>query len=64
MTGYHFHPEAEIDLNQIWDYIADDNVSAADRVLADIHRAVMHGHRSPRVMAAIMRSRENRPPGV
>jgi toxin ParE1/3/4 len=105
MTEYDFHPEAEIDLNEIWDYIADDNVSAADRVIADIHIAlehlvpfphsgyhrtdltnrplrfirvrdyliayapdekplwviaVMHGHRSPRVMAAILRGREER----
>lgn len=26
--------------------------------------AVMHGHRSPRVMAAILRGREDRPPGA
>ena len=104
MAEYDFHPEAEIDLDEIWDYIADDSVSAADRVIAHIHRglenvvhfpysghrrtdltnrplrfirvrdyliayapdkkplwiiAVMHGHRSPRVMAAILRGREN-----
>lgn len=103
MTGYDFHPEAETDLDEIWDFIADDNIDAADRVIADIlqalsslvpfphqgHRrpdltsrplrfkrvrdyliayapdesplwviAVMHGHRSPRVMAAILRGRE------
>ena len=103
MTGYDFHPEAEADLNEIWGYIAADSVNAADRVIADIHRAlenlvpfphqghkrpdlttrpvrfkwvrgyliayasdekplwviaVMHGHRSPRVMAAILRGRE------
>ena len=103
MTGYDFHPEAEADLNEIWGYIAADSVNAADRVMADIHRAlenlvpfpnqghkwpdlttrpvrfkwvsdhliayapdekplwviaVMHGHRSPRVMAAILRDRE------
>jgi plasmid stabilization system protein ParE len=33
MTQYDFHPEAEIDPTEIWDYIADDNVSAADRVV-------------------------------
>ena len=103
MTGYEFHPEAETDVDEIWDYIAAENASAADRVIADIrqalnnlvpfphqgHRradltsrplrfklvrdyliayapdekplwviAVMHGHRSPRVMAAILRGRE------
>lgn len=105
MTGYEFHPEAEIDLDEIWEYIAAENISAADRVISDIrqaldnlapfphsgHRrtdltgrplrfiivrdyliayapdekplwvvAVMHGHRSPRVMAAILRGREER----
>jgi len=103
MTGYDFHPEAETDLDEIWEFIAADSVSAADRVIEDIqqsleglvsfpHRgyrrpdltgralrfipvrdyliayaperkplwilAVMHGHRSPRVMAAILRGRE------
>ena len=100
MTGYDFHPEAERDLDEIWDFIADDNLPAADRVTEDIiadiealvsaphigHRrpdltsrplrfwsvrnylvayapderplwivAVIHGSRSPRVMAAILR---------
>jgi toxin ParE1/3/4 len=103
MTGYEFHPEAQIDLNEIWEYIAADNINAADQLIADIHLAlnglvsfpqlghqrqdltsrpirfvwmrgyliayapeekplwviaVMHGHRSPRVMAAILRGRE------
>jgi toxin ParE1/3/4 len=102
MTGWDFHPEALLDLDEIWDYIAEDNLDAADRVIADIlsgidslvpfpdqgHRrrdltsrplrfvavhqyliayapdekplwviAVMHGRRSPRVMAAILRGR-------
>ena len=102
MSGYAFHPEAFADLDDIWEYIAKDNIDAADRVIADIfdsvraivasphigHRrpdlttrplrfqrvrdyliayapderplwvvAVMHGHRSPRVMAAILRGR-------
>lgn len=29
MKGYEFHPEAENDLNQIWEYIAEDNPVAA-----------------------------------
>ena len=103
MTRYAFHPEAELDLVQIWDFIAEDSVEAADKVSGEIvarikalvfspyrgHRrrdltsrplrftvvheyliayapdekplwviAVMHGHRSPRVMAAILRGRE------
>ena len=103
MTGYDFHPEARVDLDEIWEFIRVDNVNAADRTIAEIlsavrglisfpgqgHRrpdltsrplrfilvreyriayapdetplwvvAVMHGRRSPRVMAAILRGRE------
>jgi plasmid stabilization system protein ParE len=105
MTGYEFHPEARLDLDEIWEFIRTDNLDAADRVIAEIlsairgvvpfphqgHRrldltsrplrflrvrdyliayapdeeplwviAVMHGHRSPRVMAAILRGREEK----
>jgi len=35
MSGYAFHPDAFADLDEIWEYIAQDNVDAADRVLAD-----------------------------
>jgi toxin ParE1/3/4 len=103
VSGYAFHPEAEIDLDDIWEFIAQDNPEAADRTVDVIeaavdalvpfpnqgHRrrdltsrplrfanagnyliayapektplwviAVMHGSRSPRVMAAILRGRE------
>ncbi len=103
MIGYDFHPEARLDLDEIWEFIRSDNLDAADRVITEVldavralvlfphqgHRrpdltprplrfivvreyliayapdekplwviAVMHGHRSPRVMAAILRSRE------
>jgi hypothetical protein len=27
MTDFRFHPEAEIDLNEIWDFIAEDSIS-------------------------------------
>jgi plasmid stabilization system protein ParE len=37
MSGYAFHPDAFADLEEIWEYIAENNVDAADRVLADIH---------------------------
>ena len=37
MSGYAFHPDAFADLDEIWIYIAEHNVDAADRVLADIH---------------------------
>ena len=103
MNGYRFHPEAEADLDAIWEFIAEDSLEAADRMIDAIeatiealvpfphqgHRlpdltegplrfttagnyliayapdkrplrviAVMHGRRSPRVMAAILRGRE------
>jgi plasmid stabilization system protein ParE len=103
MIAYDFHPEALLDLDEIWEFIRGDNLDAADRLIAEIlgaidalapfpgrgHRrpdltsrplrfllvreyliayapeekplwvvAVMHGRRSPRVMAAILRARE------
>ena len=104
MTDYEFHPEARVDLDDIWELIRADNLPAADRVIAEILAAVralapfpnrghtrpdltsrplrfilvreylialyapdekpfwvvavMHGRRNPRVMAAILRSRE------
>ena len=36
MTGYAFHPEARIDLEEIWDFIRADNLDAADLVVAEI----------------------------
>jgi len=104
MSGYDFHPEALVDLNEIRDYIAYDSSEVADKVVARILKAVrnlvgfpnqghsrtdlttrplrflwvgnyliayapdrkplwviavMNGHRSPRVMAAILRGRES-----
>lgn len=103
MTGYDFHPDAEADIDAIWEFIAEDNPDAADRVIDKIvsaiealvpfpnqghHRtdltsrplrfttaanyliayapdktplwviAIMHGRRSPRVMAGILRGRQ------
>jgi plasmid stabilization system protein ParE len=103
MTGYDFHPEARLDVDEIWEFIRADNLDAADRMIAEIlaaiaalvpfpgqgHRrpdltsrplrfifvreyliayapeekplwvvAVVHGRRSPRLMAAILRGRE------
>jgi len=103
MTGYDFHTEASVDLDDIWEFIAAESLDAADRVIEDIlaaidvlvpfpHQgyrrpdltsrplrftqargyliayapderplwvvAVIHGRRSPRVMAAILRGRE------
>jgi plasmid stabilization system protein ParE len=40
MTGYDFHPEAAIDLDEIWEFIAEDNLDAADKVIMDILAAI------------------------
>jgi plasmid stabilization system protein ParE len=55
MSGYVLHPEALLDLDEIWEFIAQDDIDAADRVLADFLdtiRALVHfpqqGTRRPR----------------
>jgi plasmid stabilization system protein ParE len=103
MTRFAFHPEARLDLDEIWEFIRADNLDAADRVIAEIlsaisgavpfpnqgHKrpdltqrpllfllvreyliayapdeeplwvvAVLHGRRSPRLMASILKSRQ------
>ncbi len=103
MNGFQLHPEAYADIDELWEFIAEDSIDAADRVREKIysaiaalvpfphcgHRrtdltsrplrfvrvydylivyapddkplwvvAVIHGSRSPRVMAAILRGRE------
>ena len=69
MSGYAFHSDAFADLDEIWEYIAEDNLDAADRVIADIHTVLRTlafsphiGHRRPDLtarplMAAILRDR-------
>ena len=54
MTGYAFHPEAEADLVDLWEYIAADNPTAAERVTAELEKALDNlvslpgqGHRRP-----------------
>jgi len=103
--GFRLHPEAALDITEIWEFIASDNVPAAERVRKEIlesilglarfpqkgHRrpdltgrplrfhiirdyliayapdesplwviAVLHGRRNPRVLAAILRGREDK----
>ena len=102
MSGFVLHPQAYADLDEIWEYIAADNLDAADRTREEIYEAiqslvpfpyightrldltanalrfqsvgeyviayapdekplaviaVLHGRRSPRVIAAILHSR-------
>lgn len=40
MTGFVLHPDAYTDLDEIWEYIAADNLDAADRVLEEIYLAI------------------------
>ena len=49
MSEYAIHPEAFADLDGIWEYIAADNIDAADRVLADIYSTLTTLAASPRM---------------
>lgn len=40
MSKFVLHPEAYSDLNEIWEYIAADNLDAADLVLDEIYQAI------------------------
>ncbi len=54
MSGFVLHPDAFADLDEIWEFIAADNLSAADRVVDEIHEAIralvpfpQQGHNRP-----------------
>ena len=47
MSGYAFHPEAFTDLDDIWEFIAQDNLDAADRVLQEIYDAIQSLVKAP-----------------
>ena len=49
MSRHAFHPEAFADLNQIWDYIAEQNVDAADRVIEELFNTVGTLAESPHI---------------
>lgn len=36
MTACDFHPAAAVDLNDIWDFVAEDSPDAADTLIGDI----------------------------
>src|SRR5579871_1600372 len=40
MSGFVLHPEALADLEEVWEFIAADNLEAADRVLDEIRLAL------------------------
>jgi plasmid stabilization system protein ParE len=40
MSGFLLHPAADSDLDEIWEYVAEDNIDAADRLLEEFHNAI------------------------
>jgi plasmid stabilization system protein ParE len=40
MKRFVLHPEAYTDIDELWDYIALDNISAADRIREEIYEAI------------------------
>jgi plasmid stabilization system protein ParE len=54
VTGYEFHPEALLDLDEIWEFVRADDIEAAERTIAEILSAIRalvpfpgQGHRRP-----------------
>jgi plasmid stabilization system protein ParE len=40
MKRFVLHPEAYTDLDEVWEYIASDNIDAADRIREEIYDAI------------------------
>jgi plasmid stabilization system protein ParE len=62
VSTYWLHPDAFADLNDIWEFIAQDSVDAADRVLDEIQKAInmlvrapLAGHLRPDLSSRSMR---------
>ena len=62
MSSYALHPDAFADLDEIWEYIAEGNIDAADGVVDDIFAALRAlvaaphiGHRRPDLTARPLR---------
>lgn len=62
MTGYALHPEAFTDLDDIREYLAEDNPDAADRVIREIFDGICalvafpdQGYRRPNLTARPLR---------
>src|SRR5436853_7179672 len=49
MADYVYSPEARIDLLEIWEYIAKDDLDAADRVEREIEEAILKLVRHPKL---------------
>jgi plasmid stabilization system protein ParE len=62
VTGYALHPEAFTDLDEIREYIAEDNPDAADRLMSEIFDAIRalvpfpdQGYRRPNLTSRLLR---------
>jgi len=62
VSGFAFHPEAFSDLDDIWEFIAQDNIDSADRTISDIFDALRalvsfphKGHNRPDLTARPIR---------
>jgi plasmid stabilization system protein ParE len=62
MIAYDFHPEARLDLDEIWEFIRGDNLDAADRLISEIVGAIDalvpfpgRGHRRPDLASRLLR---------
>ena len=49
MTRYILTPSAKRDINDIWDYIANDSIEAADRVLDALESAMARLAKNPKI---------------
>ncbi len=49
MSDFVLHPDAFSDLEEIWEFIAADNLPAADRSLEEIHDAIRSLARFPKM---------------
>ena len=52
MADHFFSPEARLDLLEIWEYIARDNLTAPDRVVQEISEAITRLARNPQLSHA------------
>jgi plasmid stabilization system protein ParE len=62
MSGFVLHPSALTDLDEIWEFIAADNLTAADRVLDEIVSVIASlvsfpqmGHSRPELTSRALR---------
>ena len=62
MIAYDLHPQARVDLDEIWDFIAEDSLDAADAVIADILASIdalvtfpNQGHKRPALTSRPLR---------